>query len=37
MQLLTHYRNFNPDEPVVALEATDLSVCERSPGCEEGS
>ena len=31
VQLLTDYRNFNPDEPVVALEATDLSVCKRSP------
>ena len=31
VQLLTDYRNFNPDEPVVALEATYLSVCERSP------
>ena len=31
VQLLTDYRNFNPDEPAVALKVTDLSVCERSP------
>ena len=31
VQHLTDYRNFNPDEPAVALEATDLSVCERLP------
>ena len=28
VQLLTDYRNFNPEEPVVDLEATMLSVRE---------